>query len=297
MSRQKQQHIVPKVYLRNFCDVKNKNQIYFYDIISDKTAMTNIDNVAQEKEFYSDISKEDKDYYEKYYSIHIEPELGKLLNHVIMAATMYNNTPLITDEHRQLLSKMLVFQMLRTRNARKLFREKADFVTKQLTTSLLKMPEIRKKKDFRTVVEKYRKLDENMFKELSLPATIDETRLASYCSLLDTMVCVFYDNFTNVDFITSDNPVVVKRMSDVSAEVIGIGVAGLGHLDCIIAYPINPRLTVILLHRDFLLTSGFREYENRKHPIYQTEIVQTLNSWHFLQASRQVYSKSPFLLS
>jgi len=110
------------------------------------------------------------------------------------------------------------------------------------------------------------------------------------------MICVFYDNQTHENFITSDNPVIVKRMSDISNEDIGIGVAGLGHPDCILAYPINPRLSAVLFHRDSMLAFGFKEYENRKLTIFQTEIVQTLNELHLLQASRQVYSNNPFNL-
>ena len=191
MSRPKQQHIVPKVYLRYFCDTKNKNQIYFYDKIDDKTALTSINNVAQERGFYSDQSKEDNDYYEKYYSNSVEPELGKLLAHIVMAATMYSSgTTLITDKYRRLLSKMLVMQMLRTRNARKLLREKFNSVTDQILINLLELPIISEKKDILTVIEKYRKPDENIFKEVSLSATVNEARLTNYTSLLDTMICV-----------------------------------------------------------------------------------------------------------
>ena len=293
MNRPKQQHIVPKVYLRNFCDSNNKNQIYFFDKINKKTELTNIDNVAKEKGFYTDLSKEDNEYYEKFYSTSVEPKLGHLLSHILIAATMYyNDAPLISDDQRLLLSKMLVFQMLRTRNARELLREKAKFVADRITTEVLKMLISINRKDLLSVVEKYRTLDDEVFRELAFPATIDESRLKKYCSLIDAMICVFYDNKTDIDFITSDNPVIIKRLSAAAPKDIGIGVAGLGNIDCILAYPINPRLAAVLFHRAPLIDSAFSEYENKRHPIVQSEIVQTFNRWHLQQATRQVYSRT-----
>ncbi len=293
MSKQKQ-HFVPQVYLRHFCVGKKRNQIYFYDKISSKADITNVINVAQEKDFYSEISQDDKDRFEKYYSSIVEPTLGVLLNRIISTAVLCTEkTPLLTKHDKHSLSKMLVYQMLRTRYARNLTREKADMISEPFMAQLLKVPEFKKRKDFRAIAEKYRILDDNTLKEISLPLTVDEERLTRYVALIDTMICTFYDNRTEEDFITSDNPVIIKR---ISTDDIGLGAAGLAHLDSMIFFPITPRLAVVLSHNEFLLSPAFREYENRRWQITQLDIVRTLNKWQFLQSSRQVYSSKPFIL-
>jgi hypothetical protein len=185
---------------------------------------------------------------------------------------------------------MLVTQMMRTRNARKLMQEKADMVSNQLVTQLYEIPEINKNKNLYSRIEKYRILDENTFKEISLPASIDDVRLEQYSAILDSMLCTFYENRTNEYFITSDNPVVIYRTS---TQELGLGKAGIGHLDCMIAYPINSILTAVLVHKDSLYGLALSEFESRKLPIVQVEIVRTLNNLQLLQASRQVYSKKP----
>ena len=295
LSRKKQQHIVPRLYLRNFCTAKNNEQLYFYDKVTKKRALTNINNIAQERDFYTDISQEDKYYYENYYSTDIEPLLGKLLSRIIVAATMSDiKIPILNKDDRCLLSKMVTTQMMRTRSARNLMREKVDIVTDKLISQLLKKPEIEKNVNLRMTAERHRVLDEDLFKEMTIPVFVDETQLKKYFDILDSMICTFFDNQTAEGFITSDNHVVIYRTS---TQEGGLGKAGLRYYDCVIAYPINPYLTAAFVHRDSLYGYAFREYENRKCPIDEPEIVHTLNRLHFIQASRQVYSKNPINLS
>ena len=125
MTRPKQQHFVPRIYLQNFCTKENKHQIYFLDKQNGTSGKTNIVNVAQEKDFYVDISQQDKDSFEKYYSYNIEPTLGKLLERIVSVSVLGNeNAPLLSYQDRKTLSYMIVHQMLRTRSARNLMREK-----------------------------------------------------------------------------------------------------------------------------------------------------------------------------
>ena len=289
MSDPKQQHFVPQVYLQHFSVGK---QIYFYDQKSKKTALANIGNVAKEKDFYTDISQEDKYFYENYYSRTVEPVLGKLLDRIITSATLCNeNAPLLSDNDRSSLSKMLVYQMLRTRASRNFMQKKAHEVAESIFAQAMIMPEMISNKDFRAIVEDSRTLDKSKFKEIALPVMIDETRVTRYSNILDSMVCTFYENRTDSKFITSDNPVTITRLS---TNDLGLGEAGLGYLDCVLAYPINPRIAAVLFHRDFLGKSTFLKRENRKVPITQKEIINTLNRCQCVQASRQVYSQTPF---
>ena len=276
--------------MQNFCTKDNRQQVYFLDKKTGSSGKTNIVNVAQEKDFYVDVSQQDKDYFEKYYSQKVEPVLGMLLNHIISASILGSeNTPLLSGQERKTFSNMLVHQMLRTRNARNLMREKADTTSATLVTQLLQIPELKKRKDLIAVARKHYKLSENIFKEISLPLAIDENRLTKYISLIDSMLCTFYYNKTDVDFITSDCPICIKQMS---TDALGLGVAGIGNIDCMIIYPIAPKIAAVLFHRDFILASGFETFESRKCPILQPQIINALNRLQFLQCNRQIYARN-----
>lgn len=291
MSNPRQQHFVPQVYLRNFCFDIAKNRLYFFDKNSKASGYTHIKNIAQERDFYSNESIENKYLYEKFFSDNVEPELGHILDRIISSSVLsYGNAEIINTDDRKKLSNMLVYQMLRTCSARKFMREKADSVTGPFIESFLMLPQLKSNPELSKAIEQYRVLNEDKFKEIMLPEVIDPKRLVRYSTILDSMLCTFYKNNTDELFITSDNPVIVKQLL---SNQIGLGSAGLGHVDCVIAYPINPHLAVILFHREFYIARGFIKYENRICPISQLEIVRTLNSWQHKQSSRQVYSRMP----
>lgn len=291
MSNPKQHHFVPQVYLRNFCFDTAKSQLYFYDKKLKICKFTHVKNVAQEKDFYSNESIENKYLYEKFFSDNVEPELGRLLDRIISSSVLsYGNAEIINVDDRKKLSNMLVYQMLRTCSARKFMREKADSVTGPFIERFLMLPQLKNNPELSKAIEPYRVLNEDRFKEIMLPEVIDPKRLERYSTILDSMLCTFYKNDTDELFITSDNPVIVKQL--LSGQ-IGLGSAGLGQIDCIIAYPINPYLAVLLFHREFYVAHGLKKYKNRICPISQLEIVRTLNSWQRKQCSRQVYSRMP----
>ena len=58
---------------------------------------------------------------------------------------------------------MIVHQMLRTRSARNLMREKADEISARFA-ALLQIPELKKRSDLVAVAQKYDKLNENLFR-------------------------------------------------------------------------------------------------------------------------------------
>ncbi|MPM63386.1 hypothetical protein SDC9_110266 [bioreactor metagenome] len=104
------------------------------------------------------------------------------------------------------------------------------------------------------------------------------------------MLCVFYKNETDIGFITGDNPVIVTR---VFSNLIGLGSAGLSHQDCVIAFPLNPRIAVSMFHPNILFSHAMRTYSNREYHVTKVETIQQFNKWQFIQANRQVYSQTP----
>lgn len=204
-----------------------------------------------------------------------------------------NETQLLNTVYRNILSKMLAYQMLRTRNARNLMRAKADLISSRTVKQFLDFPKLKENDLFRETVEKYQNMSEDLFKEIALPITIDDNRLNRFAKIFDSMLCVFYKNKTNEKFFISDCPLVIYRLV---TQELGLGSAGLGYKDCIIAYPINPNLAAVFFHKDNLLASAFSKYENRRFPITERKNVLTLNRLQLAQCNRQVYSQSPIIM-
>lgn len=295
MSNPRQHHYVPKVYLRNFCYDKKQEHLYAYDKHTKKAFTPHIENIAQERDYNTVTALEDKYYYEKYFSSNVEPELGKLLDRIISKSILsYGNAEIIDEKTREGLSKMLAFQIFRTLNARKYISDELDSFTAPYINEILQIPEISKYSELRAIAEEHRSINEVDMKEFYLPMSVDESRLIRHISLIDNMLCTFYDNKTDEYFITSDCPVVVRRMQ---TKEIGLGVACLSRTDSVITYPLNPNLATVLYHRNSIFAHCFKAYENRRCPITQVEIVRTLNKWQFWQAHRQVYSKAPISCS
>lgn len=291
MSDPRQHHYVPKVYLRNFCYDKEKEHLYAYDKHTKKAFTPHIENIAQERDYNTVTALEDKYYYEKYFSSNVEPKLGKLLDRIISKSILsYGNAEIIDKKTREGLSKMLAFQIFRTLNARKLMREKADELSTNLVENLLHLPQFSSNEKTTAAIENLRIFSEDQFRELALPITIDEKRIEMYSSILDSMLCTLYQNITTEPFITSDSPIIIRRLA---TKQMGFGSAGLAYPDCTLVYPISPNLAAIMLHRDSPNTPGFTKYENRLCPITNPAIIQTLNRWQLKQAYRQVYSNSP----
>jgi len=291
MSNPKQHHFVPQVYLRNFCADSIRSQLYFLDIVSETTSFTNIRNVAKEKDFYTDVSLEEKCFYEHFFSTDVEPKLGHVIDRIVSSSVLsVSNSTIISEGDRKKLSELLVYQMLRTRKARDFMRVKTDSISGFFIDNLVLSPLFQSNAEYRSIAEKYRVLTEDVFKEISLPIMTDETRVKKFSSILDEMLCMLYVNRTAVGFITGDNPVIIKRLF---SNQIGLGSAGLSHPDCTIAFPLTPLLAIIMVHQNPLFSPVLNKYNNRRCPIGQVEIVQTLNKWQLIQATRQVYSQTP----
>lgn len=288
MSRRKQQHYVPKVYLKNFAD-DSTQQICVYDKSNKKRFRTKIHNVAQERDFYTEKSLEDPEYYEKYYATEVEPKLGKLLGKIRTSAVMVDNdAELITLKERQILSRMIVHQLFRTKSARKYFREKSDQLTPQWIDELLQNKIFDDKPQHKDVIRKYRILSDELLKEIGLPILTESERLERFASLIDTMVCTFYILRDNKQFVTSDNPVVV---TGISSGKFGLGTVGLSESDCMIIYPMSPKISAALVQRSSFYALGFEHIENKKILVTEDRVLENINKFQLKQSHRQIYSK------
>lgn len=292
MGRVKQQHYVPKAYLQNFSIDLNKKQIYFFDKKTSKQGRVNINNIAKEKDFYVDKSQADIDVFEKYYSTEVEPMLAKCLREILGITNLCTNeTRIISESTKKMFSNLIVYQMLRTPKARTFSRNIAEEVIKSL------MPEFEKianSKDKKKVLNKYRNLSNDTFKQLSLPLITANERIEKFGMVLNSMLWTVYYNCNEEPFIISDNPVLIYENN---SEKIGIGHVGIGNNSTIVVFPISPKIALFLIHKNSIFGEVFEGFENKLIRIEEGKIIRELNRLQLLQCNRQIYSNEPFISS
>jgi len=295
MNRPKQHHYVPRVYLRLFHTMGVNDQIHFFDKVTKVSGKTNIKNVAQEKDFYAVDALEDMDCYEKQYSTDVEPILGKLLNRIISLAKLCSyDAILLNSADRATMTEIIAHQMMRVPATRVFLREKADIVSDKTVERFLSSPMAKQYPELNEIAEDYRILNNNVFKELAVPLTFKLANYGSANPIIDAMVCTIFYNKTYEPFITSDNPVVIKN---IMTGIFGLGKAGIGNADCLIAYPISPLLTAVLVHDNTIFSRRIKARENKSLYLTNVEIVRALNRYQHLQSTRQIYSNIPISIS
>ena len=189
MAEYVKQHYVPQFYLKNFS--KNKNNINCLDKIQLKTYSSNIKNIAQEKKFYETSN------------INIEHDLANIEKNakkdidLLLQNKKYNL--LKNQKYKFRLAFYTYIQLMRTK-----------FVREDMYNSLMSLKE--------HIENKYGLDDnlENCFNTILDELEIKESHLEFIMDfdmdifrLIFTKKWIFLDNKTELNFWTSDNPVVL----------------------------------------------------------------------------------------
>lgn len=184
----KQSHLVPKCYLKNFAI---NNKIVAFNKLTNKILVNqNISEIATQNRFY-DLNEEDindlseiipnisKQYIENYLSRDVEPNLEKAIDKISSLkldslSKKYNIT--IKNEDKYIFNLFLVYQLFRTRK-------------------------------YREVLKKI--IGKNNAEKLQKNILIDNLLLQNIARGLIDYEWILYINTTDIDYITSDNPVII----------------------------------------------------------------------------------------
>ena len=223
-SKKKNNHFVPKSYLRRFCS-KNDKQISLYNIKSDKTIeVAPIKSQCSRDYFYTKNPVFENDFAQ------IEARQKIILDKVSFSQNLHQLDSVCRSE----LSSVITFQAGRTVSAA----DHDDHIANQLSKSILRHHFEREKK---LDLLEYLK-DVNLF--LLNPVMDSIARHLLMGPLINDLDCTLFRNETSEDFLTSDHPVVLcsglpgGKSSD---RRLGFASPGL-----IILYPISPREILFL---------------------------------------------------
>lgn len=260
MQNTKNQHYIPRFYMKWFADVKNvgtkkeKTLISFFqpdDSLCKDRVPT--ESVCSEKYFYDDDGRIERMLSDK------EREWAKILIKI-------NNCEDVTEDEINVLREFVVFQIIRTKA---MCDHTQEMATTMLTKGLYNQSTNLEEDVIRGMVEDKVKVELTPEFNLELAQEI----LSSITDLELRIV----DNRTDIAFITSDAPVIV-------VNPFGVHQAGLENIGIVIAFPVS-RNKIVILYDSKL-------YGKINDNIVDHNCVDALNKYQYLSADERILAFS-----
>ncbi len=288
MTNKSKQHYVPQFYLKNFALRKTKRgkkqfSLHCFDKDLSKYYITNIKNIAQEKEFYDfgDLSLEKS--LSAMESIH-SSSIRKIIENP-------SDKILINLEFRHHLSEFLSLQLMRTKETRESINEMLFKLSKDLYELNGKNMDSNLEKDMDTMIAK----------SLLKPFHLDliSGTIEKFSSAFTLKKWCLLENKTKIPFWTSDNPLVQynTKTKHVSRGII-VPYSK-------IFFPISSNLCLCFLDPEnfssFKIEEKFTNIEDIMYNIKTPEycVIDDVNDIKFLNilqakgSTRHIFSKSP----
>jgi len=239
------QHYVPQLYLREFSPSdKDTCHVFSWFKENGKIVFTNINNLAVEKDFYTLRQSSEPYSWEKLYSNNIEPLTKRLIDNIKKVcdnALILNHTKVITVEMKRDIVNVLVSQMLRGPYVRELARKKYSTILPEVIKKLRMIaPIFDEKKESLLKAFEANERDEPL-KQVLFDVAKNENAYSRIISVMNERNFFVYKIIGDLEFITSDHPVMVVDSSNGGSKPFSCGIES---LTSIIYYPITPKLMI-----------------------------------------------------
>lgn len=219
----KLQHYVPKVYLKNFSkQIKGKYYIYCFDKLNCESFLTNIKDIAFEKEFYDKVSEEQET--EK-----ILRDIESKIDPIIQKIILNKNVDDLTENEKDILSEFIAYQMVRTKEEREGLKDTTKQIFKKWGNEMA--PNLKNQVIDSMKKDSIRNLHKDIIKDISEY----EKRIRKFKWILIVNKSIF-------PFWTSDNPVIKYNKIDLSPY----GNLGLDCRGFEMHIPLNSKLCLIV---------------------------------------------------
>lgn len=288
------QHLVPKLYLKNFAfQKKDQYKVYTLDKKTKKIFEANIDDIAVEKHFYTVDKLENKYFWETCYAEKIEPIMGATIQQVIKKSNLcvlQNHAHLLTDDLKSKLAFIMVFQILRGQHTRKY----EETLFENLAPQILADIKERFTATWNEALDKKLEIfqfSEDLFKLLVMDVSLNWDRISQYAEVLFMRSWLLYKIIDDTEFITSDEPVLIMNRNSLDTTPFKNGIA---KNSTVVFYPLSSKLLIALYSPDTL----FGELQNYDGTLTyidgdkERKFIQTINKKQLEHSYRQVYSCS-----
>ena len=301
----KNEHYVPRRYLGHFA---NNKKFFVFDKATEQVRPGSIENYASERYFYevdfealkADKLKEDPDFIfdpeiekimkevdeqhiEKWFGSNVETWLFDPIEFIISTFTMtnpekLNSIEVLSEKNLDFLSLYISIQLIRSKEFRKHI---VEIYEREPLLMMKKMALQKKDYEQLKALENISLKLKNKNHEKLLHAQFIMNEEISYhiAEMLRNKIWIIGYNTSDIDFITSDNPVV--RYGRLKKH-------GLNSKGIEIMFPISPKLIICIQDPEYFVLHG----SSHKHFIKLTrKEVEFYNSFQVLQSYRYIFSK------
>lgn len=314
MEKVKNQHFVPRCYLRNFVDKderinvfdKGKNQIrvnqnidkiassrFFYDIdleaIDEVLLKENLDGVdnllpIEVKKIFEQACKDQ--FVEKWFSEKIEPSLKSCIKnlkayYLLQRIENIENSLAITEDIKEKMAILVAVQIMRTKEFRVAYIEQLP----QIQLDMLNALDRKQGKDVSAYdgVKAEYKYPKESIPILHLQMIMDEKMRSGIAEVLSKHIWYIGVNKTKKKTYTSDNPIVrIEHKFDPIQSNGGIASPGIE-----IVYPLSNDLFLIM--KEKIYHKNHERYE-LKYKLLTEDEIELYNYYQVLQSYRCVFS-------
>lgn len=297
MSSPIKQHYVPQTYLKNFSYNNNSPyQIFVLHKNKKNIFLVNIRDTAAERHFYT-VRKHQNNYiWENYYSENIEP----LMNNVILQISCKSNcillkdkATIITSELKIQIATVMMFQFLRGKHSREFEKKVYQGALPGVIENARKLfgPLDREKEK---ILEAYGNNDE-YFRLAAMEATLNIERCEKFINVLLQRSFVVFKIIGDLDYITSDNPVMFVDAFSLNATPFKNGLA---HHSTAVFFPLTPKIVIAAYHPD-LYFGTLLDLDGKINFLdsnRESKFVEMLNRKQFEQCYDQVYARKRNIL-
>lgn len=295
MSRVKNEHYVPQIYLKNFTNDNKK--IFLFDKFSQSTYQTNLNSIANENYFY-DFPKNLVNNEEEIQAVerelsNIEGSFNTVLSDVLNELTLYRKKQspfkrrILYKKTKAQLAFYITIQIHRTKEHREFLLESYEKVPKAHMDKVLKLLKVHRGLPDEITLDNY---DFGLNKELitveHAKHIFDPNNLNGFVNVLSNYVWVLGVNTTSKPFYTSDNPVVLR--SNVKNPFFGSGYFSYG---AEISFPLSSKVMLTLFESNYFKTERDTSIDGKAIKIDDDKLVSSYNSLQVLQSYRQVYCR------
>ncbi len=206
---------------------------------------TGIRVVGAENDFYTLEKMEDPYCWERTYATGMDSKIGELVPRIISHANLLvrNGTIIVNDLEKATLASIMVMQLLRGKQCREYERKLyQNILPDTLKTTRERVGPLSDKQN--ELLQAYEN-DDYYFKRTSMDLALDSKRLVRYAEILCNLDFCFYRIQGNMEFITSDNPVMTINIKTKNARPFA---NGLLQKSTSVYYPLSPKLLLCAMH-------------------------------------------------
>lgn len=247
--------------------------------------------MAIEKNLYNGIEKEEIVSWEDFYTTEMDNKYPELIKELIS----YTKNPvikkvLLMNNIKERLARIIVIQMLRT--PERIFSQNENYISilESLENELKNEDQVFQKEEKIKLLNKYKQ--EKYYKGMVLKEINDKSLLEKFTRVILNRTWLLYYNNTELDFITSDNPVILYNHVN---KTIGM-VNGIGRDDTVISIPITPKYYILMLPNMYLFGKLKEKFDNELILIKEENVIEILNKQQSENCKRQIYSNNIKLL-